>query len=773
VRPPSPLLQPLLRQWLVLLASLSAGILVAVWSGWLWRADLALYDAGLAYGPAPDDIVIVAVDDASLAQVGAWPWRRAIHAALLERLRSAGVRAVALDFVFTEPDAVAPQDDATLAAAIARGPPTVLPLIVDWQHAPTRLRESRPIAPLAAAAAGLAHTHLEIDRDGIARSVFLREGLGRPDRSHMALALLEAANRARSVHLPGARHPAGPAAATAWVRDFHVLIPFLGPAGSFRQVSYVDVLRGTVPAAELHDKLVLVGATAQGLGDAFPTPRSGEGIAMPGVEISANVLQALRSDHAIRPVSQPWTALLALLPLGAAFVGFLRLSARNSLLWIAGLWLATLGGSLLALRYGYWWWSPAAALAALALAYPLWSWRRLDATQVFLDEELARLDREPLPLPHAAPVPHPTFQLFDLLQRRIDRVRDATARLRDLRQLLGETIAALPDAVLLVDLEGRVVLANPGAAALCAAPSSSALTGESVENHLAALFAGREPSLRELAARAPCSIEVQHADGRDLMLRVAAFHGGDGRRAGTVIDIADVSELKRAEREREDTISFLSHDLRSPSSSLLGLAEVLRDPRRAPPPEETARRIESLASRTLALADGFIALARAHVIEPRRFEFLDLRDALQDAIDEVWATAEAKHVALETHAGTDVAAVHGDRQMLGRALANLINNAVKYSPRDARVVVAIDRQGSCYAVTVRDDGPGIARDRQRRLFQRFQRGVHHGDFDPGGVGLGLAFVRVVAHKHGGTVAVHSDAGRGAEFRFTVPAAGAA
>jgi signal transduction histidine kinase len=202
---------------------------------------------------------------------------------------------------------------------------------------------------------------------------------------------------------------------------------------------------------------------------------------------------------------------------------------------------------------------------------------------------------------------------------------------------------------------------------------------------------------------------------------------------------------------------------------LLGLAQILRDPARVLPPLETAQRIETLAGRTLALADGFIALARAHVMEPGRFDYLDLRDALQDAIDEVWAAAQAKHVAIETRVPTQVAGAYGDRQMLARALANLINNAVKYSTSNAAVLIALDRQGEHWAIAVRDEGPGIPLDRHGHLFQRFRRAVHHGESDPGGVGLGLAFVRVVAHKHGGSVHVESDAGHGATFSLVIPA----
>jgi len=759
------------RQWSLLLGLLAIAICVAIWNGWFWREDLLLYDAALPRGPAPKDIVIVAIDDASVREIGRWPWRRATHATLLDRLRAAAVKAVALDLVLTEPDQIAAGDDAILAASMASGPPTVLPLIVDWQHPATGLHEVLPIAPLAAAAAGLAHAHLEIDKDGIARSVFLREGIGTPNRSHLALSLLESVHAPGIQSLPGERGPGEPAPHDVWTRDYHILIPFLGPTGQFRQFSYVDVLRGRIAASELRDKWVLVGATAQGLGDAYPTPRSGEGIAMPGIEITANVLNALQSNHAIHALSRGWSIVVALLPLIGAFIGFLRLSPRSTLPLVAALWVATLVGSLIALRLGFWWWSPATALIALSLAYPLWSWRRLEATQVYLDEELTRLNREPLPLTTIATVPYAKMAVTDGLQARIDRVRDATARLRDLRRLLGETIAALPDAILLVDRDHRIVLANPSAHRLFEVTPGLELEGQAIDALVAPLLAESGSTYQALAATAPASIEIRHPSGRDLMLRAAPFHDDSGVRVGTVIDIVDVSALKSAARERDDTIRFLSHDLRSPSSSLLGLAQLLRDPQRALAPAEAALRIEALAGRTLALADGFIALARAQFIEPNRFDDLDLRDALQDAIDEVWAAAEAKHVKIEVRLTAAIASVRGDRQMLGRALINLLNNAVKYSNVGAAVKVSIQRRGDAWVVDVEDQGPGIAHEQQGLLFQRFRRAVHHGSADPGGVGLGLAFVRLVAQKHGGRVEVRSDAGCGSTFSLCVPAAG--
>src|SRR5215813_9840050 len=165
----------LLRQrvwFLVVLLCLTA---VLYLSAVFWRADLAIFDAALPTGPAPSDVVIVAIDDPSIAALGRWPWPRSVHATLLDRLREEGARAVALDIWFTEPDPNSPEGDIALARAMTRGLPTVLPLLADLPGNGQQPREQLPIPILANAAAALGHANLEVDPDGIVRSVFLFE----------------------------------------------------------------------------------------------------------------------------------------------------------------------------------------------------------------------------------------------------------------------------------------------------------------------------------------------------------------------------------------------------------------------------------------------------------------------------------------------------------------------------------------------------------------------------------------------------------------------
>jgi len=251
---------PWTRQWLGLLAVMSLVVVLACTYRWFWRLDFAVYDASLPTRAAPSDVVIVAIDDASIESIGRWPWRRVIHATLLERLRAMGARMVALDILMTEPDSTSPADDAHLASAMSQGLPVVLPLMVRFPRNGGLIREELPIPPLAKAAAAIGHVNVEVDPDGMVRSLFLREGLGYPRWPYLAATIIAVEQKCAANH-PDLEHaPPG-----VWVRDCQILIPYLGPPGHFAQVSYADVLAGRVTDSAVRGKIVLVGATAQGV----------------------------------------------------------------------------------------------------------------------------------------------------------------------------------------------------------------------------------------------------------------------------------------------------------------------------------------------------------------------------------------------------------------------------------------------------------------------------------------------------------------------------
>jgi len=375
---------------------LTTGALILVYTNGLYRWDGLFYDWNLAaWSRTPaDDIVIVAIDEQSLREIGRWPWSRRTHAELIRTLSAAGAKAIALDIVFAEPDATDPTADTELAAALASNSHVVLPVLNEQNYLGGQLLETLPIPALAVAVAGLGHVDVELESDNIARGVHLKAGLGSPRWPTLALALLELTDSTAQRALPGQRAGGSDSASPyVWHRDYRVLIPFAGPPGHFHQVSYRDALRGTVPPAIFRNQFVLVGATATGLGDTLPTPVSGLTRPMSGVEFNANVLDALRQHLVIQPLPIGWslalTGLLVLLPLTL----YIFLPPHWTLP-LAGLALLfTLASSFALLHGAYYWFPPAAALLIQGLSYPLWSWQRLRqmVRSLFEQEERAQV----------------------------------------------------------------------------------------------------------------------------------------------------------------------------------------------------------------------------------------------------------------------------------------------------------------------------------------------------------------------------------------------
>ncbi len=362
--------------------------LILVYTQWLQNWDHVIYDTYLKYWshPAANDVVIVAIDKQSLTKLGRWPWPRQVHARLIDILHQAGSKAVALDIIFSEPDQSDHRTDIVLADALQRHGRVVLPVLPEQEQPYTPLKETLPIPMLTAAAARLGHVDMELDEDGINRRIFLKAGLNTAKWSQLALAMLELEDTSITPSLGNQERNPRPNLLDAWVRDYSALLPYAGPPGHFQRISYVDALFGNVPQKTFHDKFVLIGATAAGLGDALPTPVSGQ--AMPGVEIQANILDALRRNTLVQSLDLRWQMLLTGILVLSTLLLYSRLTPGGSLLVTVGLLILPIVFSFVLLRGLHLWFAPSAALLGLGLSYPLWSWRRLvSATHSLLEQK--------------------------------------------------------------------------------------------------------------------------------------------------------------------------------------------------------------------------------------------------------------------------------------------------------------------------------------------------------------------------------------------------
>jgi CHASE2 domain-containing sensor protein/signal transduction histidine kinase len=379
---------------IVLVAMLAFVSAMFVHNNLLWRWDNLLYDAQLSFWSrsVADDIIIVAIDDESLKELGRWPWPRSTHARLINKLENESPRAIGLDIIFSEPDANNPLSDVLLARAMRASGKVVLPVFMSQESNNSYPIEALPLPEFTDNSAALGHVHIDISDDGIARRVYLKEGIGEPHWLHFSLALLSITTEAVQLEPDVNKAEQGKQySAMQWSREYPLLIPYAGPPGHFQQIGYSQVMSGNYQKDLFRDKLVLIGTTAEGMGDAMPTPLSGNGGSMPGVEIIANIIDAMRNDLRITELEKPWLILITAMLVALPVLIYPYLNPASTLLVL----FSTVAGTLAAVALLLWMfglWVPVATILLFQfLSYPLWSWRRLVLAMRHINAELNQL----------------------------------------------------------------------------------------------------------------------------------------------------------------------------------------------------------------------------------------------------------------------------------------------------------------------------------------------------------------------------------------------
>lgn len=771
----------LVWQWLLCVALVLGFAMWAYKSQVLQRMDLAIYDNVLRLNtrPAPADIVIVAVDEASLDTLGGWPWSREIHAQLLDRLADARPRAVALDVLFSEPSGPA---DAALALSLQRlraQSAVFLPVTVLMPLVPGRTPQPlRPLLSLEQAATALGHVHVELDADGVVRSLFLREGTTEQMWPSLSWRLLAGRNMGSPVlpDIPWAGFEMAQDG-TGWQREMRVLLPFSGPAGHYRTVPYASVLRGEVPAEFLRDKIVLVGLTATGMGDQYPTPFSGAQGLMPGVEINAVAVDGLLGGRMLLPLSSWLQYSLTAAAVLAWMLLLWRTSPRAGLFILLAVLAAGVATSVLLQTVFHLWWPPSVLLVSVLLGYLLWNWMRLAVL-------LADLRQRAVMLGIGGDLvrnPANAVQSRDGWQKVLRALDESIEAQQVAHHKVRQTLHSLPEAVLVVDDTGQLQMANVHARELLGAADDLL--------HTLPVWASLMQVVRADATTAQ-GVELDLRQGVTVLVRSTATYALAEALVLApwwIVTLVDISAHKQAQRQRNEALQLLSHDLRAPQSAILAL---LGDRAGAAPGAELLRqRIQMQVYTTLGLADDFVLQLRAES-DVYELHEVDLAGMLHEVVERAWPLAQARRVALALDV-QPVLAAHEDEEgywlrveprLLRRAFFNLVDNAIKYSPAGSRTVLGLSWDESvvprCAVVVVRDQGRGVAESDIPHLFDRYARfdvpaaGTPAAEADADvvqGHGLGLALVKTVVERHSGSITCRSVLGRGTVFTIRLPA----
>lgn len=615
--------------WMAVLAFVTLFVAALSLTNATMRLDrLALDSLSVWRAPAPDEsTILVTIDQPSLTAIGRWPWSRDVHARMIERLNAAGAKLIVYDVLFVEPDA---GDDALAAAMAAKGN-VYLPLLFQQPGSDGRAADIvPPVETLASRAAGIGAAPIIFDDDGVVRHAKLAVDYQGKAVPHM----MELVYR----QLHGGK--VSPAFARANDTGQTMLMP-LSRSGQYRTVPFSAVLAGEVPKAFFDGKTVMVGATAEGMGDNYPVAWSA-GSFMPGVEIQANMLDALGGGKLIRDVPIWLSTLISILPVMLLLTGFWYLRPRAAIrlaISVMLFWLIFVAALLI---FAGWWLPPVPALIGLLIAYPLWGWRRLEALSNWVGVELRHMKRELggiLPLGDS----HPT----DRLGAEVDALDDAITALKRERRFSRDVLDASPDALLVEDLGGKIVFANEAA---------DHIFGASVEGRQSIDVAGGSEFV-------PGDLSLPSPSGQQIVsVGMALFDDGGGRSLGRIIRLADVTAVRQAEKAREAVVRFLSHDMRAPQSAIIA---ILESPEGKALPPELRERLTRNARHTLDLADGFVRLAQAQSARMAEGEF-DMADLMAEAGDIIWPIAKAAKVRIEVAKAAPRIA-KGDAAMLMRA----------------------------------------------------------------------------------------------------------
>ena len=788
--------------------------------------DNGLYDFYINRFSAPtaDNVVIVAIDDASLHTYGPWPWPRDLQAQLLQQINQHNPATVVMDIIYSGETAF----DQQLLQAGSNTQALALPLMIDTTGFRGMPVEVMPFPSLLAQVDHLGHVQFELDDDAIVRGTYLYQGIGSAHWPHLMHAVAGTA-------AGGCPQSASQSdTSLALTKCDYVRVPFAGPSSTYPQLSALDILQGgnDVLATALNNKLVLVGLTGLGVGDWVASPNAAQAGPMPGVEFNANLYAALIHDALIRPAPFMVSLLLAFVVAGICTYLLPRLAAKPMLTVTALLALIPVGAGFLSIHLFQHYLSVAAATIGVLVIYPVWSWRRHEIAWAFIQQELTRIDAE-----------NTAWQA----QSHLGNTEEPQDHSVDTK--LQTNVATLLQGTIHTDAEGelalvrerpptaqeRVLLAQLGESLHPADPDQNKIPGERLarqierlEHRARQVREGRAVSLAGLgrmangviifsalgsvrfsndAAAALLSLDTLEQGCFDILERITpplgetwpgiirqilfqgasfAFEAQVGQKPlyvaaeplstneeeaiaeHWVLTFADLSAIRQAQAQREEALAFLSHDIRSPLTSVLALI------RNHGQSDELLEQITQYTQKGLATSDQFLQLSRLQL--QHTFETYDvaLDQIVANAVEQVFFLAREKAITIKHddifEPGLDEEAVWilGNGELLERALVNLLGNAIKYSDDDTCIQVSLKLSVNNAQIVITDQGHGIPEEELGLIFDPYFRSSQQKLAEHRGAGLGLRFVKTVVERHSGEIRVDSVWGEGSTFTIVLP-----
>jgi|GEM_PF-1297432 signal transduction histidine kinase/CHASE2 domain-containing sensor protein len=709
--------------------------------------------------PPSKDVVIIAIDDKSLERLGRWPLSRRYYATLIDKIADAKV--IAFDIIMAEPT----DDDLLIAGAIRRKN-AVLPVLID---------ENRDILhPLPLFSGVLTgHVHVEQDIDGIVRGVYHTLHLsGRRLHSLSSVVFGLATNRIFP-HSTEKRYTVG----NDILQYDHMYINYCGNPGSIATASFADVINGVYPTSYFKDKIVFVGVTALGAGDRILTPFSKDRRGMAGVEGQANIYNTLITGSAINTVPKILRWLMVISVAAFSMFCFLRLTEQRAAFLALFELLAIAVVTYLLFSFFNIWLVPSAFFVTIFLMFVLAYIFRFNDAVVLLDKAYTALVPRLRWGYEKNGNEHIREGIFGFFTER--GVRMKSQILNDVSTQLGFE-KELTDRALLSDIHGvlifgpdkRNMLINDLAQGLLRENNIEMASSEIFVKSLAGFTMDKmdpEVVLEGLSSAKDglsFTVSLERPSKTFYKVDASCFEIDDG--SYRLFILSDVTRIKELEMLKGHIISVVSHELKTPLTSIQGFSEILADKLEGKM-KNFAEIIHRESERLARFLNMFLDITRIEEgRQPIKMASVNLNNVIREVALALKPIGDKSSITINTDIPEKTDDIKIDIDLTKQCIYNLVENAIKYSPPDMDVTIRLKDEKDTIVVDIIDHGYGIKQEDIKKVFEKFYRSSSDKTKNIKGSGLGLTFVKEAVEAQGGRLSFVSVYGEGSTFSITFP-----
>ncbi len=699
--------------------------------------------------PKHNDIVLVTIDDLSIKESGmAWPWPRSYHAGLINALTRAGVKTIAYDISFSEPSS----NDAVLKNAIINNGSVVFPLQSKYT-----LNDEYPFYDVAL----FGHVEVPVDNDGVTRYVKLFN----QKTPSFALTILNHINAKERLDY-GNRLKSN-------LNSKNYFAPFIyPPKGSYPEYTFFDVLSGKIEPAKLKDKIVFVGVTATGIGDRIRSSSLDNNLFISGLELQADIFDALRSDQLTYMVPESASAIINILSiLIIALVACLAAPLTTIIVLLIYVGILFLLSFIVFYYTGYWYSSAYVSLAMTVVIFlfsTIGIHIRLKNANRSLNLNVADRTRK--------------LVISNLrLAQEIQEKQEAESTLRESEIRLRLLLDGIKIGIVTIDAEGHIITANKTALLFFN------LSLSDIKSHKIDTFFKRDAAhggefiitkditerlqnINNVAEVECILVSSYEKSGIPVALLFSRLNSRRGEVNFSCI-IRDISDQKRSEIITQEFVATVSHELRTPLTSIRGSLGLINSGVSGEIPEK-AQHLLSVAlrnsDRLLNLVNDILDIQKIQLgTLDFHLKVIDIVDIVKQSIEVNEAYAQSYQVKIISNLPQYPIYILGDSDRLIQVMSNLLSNASKFSPSGGEIDVKVSLEGNKVLVSVQDQGVGIPDSFKPKVFQKFSQ-ADDAKHRSKGTGLGLSITKALIERMSGTINFSSEEGKGTLFYFYLP-----